>query len=122
MIFKNTPRNLIAWVTLMAAILCEIASTTLMAEAARHDGYLGYVLMAVALAFSYILLSRSLRYISLGIAYAVWEGMGLVGLTLVSVYVFEEILLTQELVGLGLAVIGLICVTLGETHAEEAAA
>jgi len=122
MIIKKLHPNTTAWLTLMAAIISEVVSTTFMAEAARQDGYLGYVLMAAALALSYYLLSRSLRCISVGIAYAVWEGLGLVGLTLVSVYVFEEVLVTQELIGLALAMLGLLCVTLGEKHEEEAIA
>ncbi|WP_233201314.1 SMR family transporter [Chromobacterium alticapitis] len=96
--------------------------TSFMAVAARSDSYLGYAWMAGALALSYYLLSLALRAISVGVAYAVWEGLGLVGLTLVSVWLFGEKLVPQELAGLGLALLGLACVTLGETHDEEAAA
>ncbi|OWY38477.1 QacE family quaternary ammonium compound efflux SMR transporter [Xenophilus sp. AP218F] len=111
-----------AWLTLMAAILSEIIGTTFMAEAARGGGYLGYIVMALALALSYYLLSLSLKAISVGVAYAVWEGLGLVGLTLVGVHLFGETLVAQELIGLALALIGLACVTLGEQDDGEAAA
>ncbi|UTH74804.1 multidrug efflux SMR transporter [Chromobacterium sp. IIBBL 290-4] len=113
---------LISWLVLLAAILCEIVGTSFMAVAARSGGYLGYLWMGGALALSYYLLSLALRAISIGVAYAVWEGLGLVGLTVVSVWLFGEKLVPQELLGLGLALLGLICVTLGETHDEEAAA
>ncbi|QEL54403.1 DMT family transporter [Chromobacterium paludis] len=111
-----------AWLILLAAIACEIAGTLLMASAAREDSYLAYVGMAGALALSYFLLSRSLRAISVGVAYAVWEGLGLMGLTMASVWLFGERLVPQELLGLALALIGLACVTLGEQHEGEAAA
>ncbi|WP_046157145.1 DMT family transporter [Chromobacterium vaccinii] len=113
---------LVAWLILMAAIVCEIAGTSFMAVAARSGGYLGYVWMSLALALSYYLLSLALRAISVGVAYAVWEGLGLVGLTAVSVWLFGEKLVPQEVFGLGLALLGLVCVTMGETHDEEAAA
>ncbi|MBW7565460.1 QacE family quaternary ammonium compound efflux SMR transporter [Chromobacterium subtsugae] len=112
----------IAWALLMAAIGCEIVGTSLMAMAARSGSYLGYIWMAAALALSYYLLSLALRAISVGVAYAVWEGLGLAGLTAVSVWLFGEKLVPQEWLGLGLALLGLACVTLGETHDEEAAA
>ncbi|WP_047248979.1 DMT family transporter [Chromobacterium subtsugae] len=112
----------IAWALLMAAIGCEIVGTSLMAMAARSGSYLGYIWMAAALALSYYLLSLALRAISVGVAYAVWEGLGLAGLTAVSVWLFGEKLVPQEWLGLGLALLGLACVTLGETHEEEAAA
>ncbi|WP_269209127.1 DMT family transporter [Chromobacterium vaccinii] len=112
----------VAWLILMAAIVCEIVGTSFMAVAARSGGYLGYVWMSLALALSYYLLSLALRAISVGVAYAVWEGLGLVGLTAVSVWLFGEKLVPQEVLGLGLALLGLVCVTMGETHDEEAAA
>ncbi|MBP4050621.1 QacE family quaternary ammonium compound efflux SMR transporter [Chromobacterium violaceum] len=113
---------IVAWLVLLAAIVCEIVGTSFMAVAARSGGYLGYVWMSLALALSYYLLSLALRAISVGVAYAVWEGLGLVGLTAVSVLLFGEKLVPQETVGLGLALLGLVCVTMGETHDEEAAA
>ncbi|MBA8735842.1 SMR family transporter [Chromobacterium violaceum] len=113
---------IVAWLVLLAAIVCEIVGTSFMAVAARSGGYLGYVWMSLALALSYYLLSLALRAISVGVAYAVWEGLGLVGLTAVSVLLFGEKLVPQEIVGLGLALLGLVCVTMGETHDEEAAA
>ncbi|OQS24484.1 SMR family transporter [Chromobacterium violaceum] len=113
---------IVAWLVLLTAIVCEIVGTSFMAVAARSGGYLGYVWMSLALALSYYLLSLALRAISVGVAYAVWEGLGLVGLTAVSVLLFGEKLVPQEIVGLGLALLGLVCVTMGETHDEEAAA
>ncbi|WP_031296328.1 SMR family transporter [Pseudogulbenkiania ferrooxidans] len=113
---------MVAWLILMAAIVCEIVGTSFMAIAARSGGYLGYLWMSLALALSYYLLSLALRAISVGVAYAVWEGLGLVGLTAVSVWLFGEKLVPQEVLGLGLALLGLVFVTMGETHDEEAAA
>ncbi|MBX9296593.1 QacE family quaternary ammonium compound efflux SMR transporter [Chromobacterium vaccinii] len=113
---------MVAWLILMAAIVCEIVGTSFMAIAARSGGYLGYLWMSLALALSYYLLSLALRAISVGVAYAVWEGLGLVGLTAVSVWLFGEKLVPQEVLGLGLALLGLVFVTMGETHDKEAVA
>lgn len=106
----------IAWAILLAAIVAEVTGTSFMANAARGSGYTGYLVMAVALAVSYYLLSHAIRKISVGIAYAVWEGIGLAALTLVSVFVFEEGISGMEMFGLGMVLIGIACVALGEEH------
>ena len=108
--------GLIAWACLTIAIIAEVIGTSFMADAARHGGYLGYAVMAVALAVSYYFLALSVRSIAVGVAYAVWEGLGLTLLTLVGIMVFEESLSVQQKVGLVMAVAGIVCVTLGEEH------
>jgi spermidine export protein MdtJ len=44
------------------------------------------------------------------------EGLGLTLLTVVGLTVFGESLSLQQLAGLVLAVVGIVCVTLGEAH------
>lgn len=105
-----------AWTCLFIAIATEVLGTSFMAEAAREGGYAGYVVMAVALAMSYYFLALSVRHISVGVAYAVWEGVGVTLLTVVGVLVFKDVLSTQDFVGLAIAVVGIVCVALGEEH------
>jgi spermidine export protein MdtJ len=108
--------RVLAWLCLMAAILFEVIGTSFMASAARDGGYVGYIIMAAALAFSYYFLALSIRKIGVGVAYAIWEGLGLALLTLVGVFVFKDNLSMRELIGLGIAVVGIVCVALGEEH------
>lgn len=108
--------GLIAWACLTVAIVAEVVGTSFMADAARHGGHLGYVVMAVALAISYYFLALSVRGIAVGVAYAVWEGLGLTLLTLVGILVFKDSLSVQQMLGLGMAAVGIVCVTLGEEH------
>ncbi|MCV2358590.1 MULTISPECIES: DMT family transporter [Roseateles] len=113
--FSFNSRNLVvAWLFLFSAIAAEVAGTTFMANASRGDSFQGYLLMAAALAASYYLLSQAIGQISIGIAYAVWEGVGLASLSLVSVLVFKEELSHSEMLGLGLVMMGIVCVALGE--------
>lgn len=115
---------MLGWLCLLAAIVTEIIGTSFMAYAARTESYWGYGVMAAALALSYYFLSLAIRTIAVGVAYAAWEALGLAGLALIGVYVFGEQLLTQEMIGLALSVVGIACVVFGEDHgnAEEQAA
>lgn len=108
--------RLLAWFCLMVAIVAEVVGTSFMAAAARDGGYVGYLVMAVALAISYYFLALSIRRIGVGVAYAIWEGLGLMLLTLVGVFIFKDNMSIKELIGLGIAVVGIVCVALGEEH------
>ncbi|MGN7975236.1 DMT family transporter [Serratia sp. 22264] len=108
--------RMLAWMCLMVAITFEVVGTSFMASAARDGGYLGYLVMAAALAVSYYFLALSIRTIGVGVAYAIWEGLGLTLLTLVGVFIFKDNLSMRELMGLGIAVVGIVCVALGEEH------
>lgn len=110
------PVALAAWACLTVAIIAEVVGTSFMAHAARDGGWSGYLIMAGALALSYFFLAQSVRRIAVGVAYAVWEGLGLTLLTVVGLTVFGESLSLQQLAGLMLAVAGIVCVTLGEAH------
>lgn len=105
-----------AWCFLTLAIICEIIGTTFMAEAVRFDNLWGYGVMAVALVFSYYFLALSVQTIHVGIAYAIWEGVGLILLIIVAMLVFNEYPTFQEVIGIGLALCGITLVTMGEEH------
>ncbi len=106
----------LAWICLLGAIFFEVVGTSFMASAARSGGYGGYIIMGAALAASYYFLALSIRSIGVGVAYAIWEGLGLALLTLVGVFIFKENLSIKELIGLAIAVVGIVCVALGEEH------
>ena len=77
-----------------------------------------YLVMYVLIAISYYFLSKAAKKISIGVAYATWEGLGIALITLVSIVLFDANLSTQQLLGLALAVVGIVCVTLGESHGQ----
>ncbi|AXT46744.1 MULTISPECIES: DMT family transporter [Chromobacterium] len=115
---QSSPHPWLGWAFLLVAIGTEILGTSFMAYAARTESYWGYGVMAAALALSYYFLSLAIRTISVGVAYAAWEALGLAGLALIGVYLFGETLLTQEIIGLGLSVVGIACVVSGEADEQ----
>lgn len=115
-LLTSSNTRMLAWLCLMVAIFFEVVGTSFMASAARNGGYFGYLVMATALAVSYYFLALSIRTIGVGVAYAIWEGLGLTLLTLVGVFVFKDNLSIREIIGLGIAVVGIVCVALGEEH------
>ena len=110
---------LLARLFLTGAILTEVAGTSTMALIPESEaGWLNYLPMWLLIALSYLLLAKAAKTISIGIAFALWEGLGIALITAVSVLFLGHELSVQEWVGLALAIVGIVMVTLGETHAE----
>ena len=112
-------RMLLARIFLTAAIFTEVAGTSSMAMIPANDaGWINYLPMWILITVSYMLLAKAAKTISIGIAFALWEGLGIALITAVSVLFLGYELSVQEWIGLALAIVGIVMVTLGETHAE----
>ncbi|MCO4205984.1 DMT family transporter [Aeromonas taiwanensis] len=112
-------RMLLARMFLTGAILTEVAGTSSMTLIADNGaGWLSYLPMWVLIALSYLMLAKAAKTISIGIAFALWEGLGIALITLVSVLFLDYSISPQALLGLALAIVGIVMVTLGEAHDE----
>ena len=108
--------KLLAWGCLVIAIITEVAGTSFMTQAAREGGFVGYIFMAVALAVSYFFLALSVRKIGVGVAYAIWEGLGVMLLTVIGIVIFKDGMSANKAIGICVAIVGIVCVALGEEH------
>ena len=103
------------WILLALAIVAEITGTLSMKWATETGGDAGFILMLVMIAVSYILLSFAVKKIALGVAYALWEGIGILLITLFSVVIFGESLSLIKVAGLATLVCGIVLIKSG-TH------
>ncbi|MGY3945180.1 SMR family transporter [Aeromonas tecta] len=114
-------RMLLARIFLTGAILTEVVGTSSMAFIPDNEAsWLNYLPMWILIALSYLMLAKAAKTISIGIAFALWEGLGIGLITLVSMLFLDYDISTQELIGLALAIVGIVMVTMGETHDEVA--
>ena len=100
------------WILLGLAIAAEITGTLSMKWASVGHGNAGFILMLVMIALSYIFLSFAVKKIALGVAYALWEGIGILFITLFSVLLFDETLSTMKVAGLVSLVVGIVLCSL----------
>ncbi|MBO2582783.1 SMR family transporter [Shewanella algae] len=107
---------ILARVFILFAISAEVAGTSTMNLLGPEGSIWGYLLMYLLIGVSYFFLSLAAKKIAIGVAYAVWEGLGIALITLVSMLLFDSRLNPQELAGLTLAILGIVLVTLGESH------
>ncbi len=106
-------KNMFYWILLALAILAEITGTLSMKWASVSDGNTGFILMLVMISLSYIFLSFAVKKIALGVAYALWEGIGILLITLFSVLLFDETLSTMKIAGLTTLVVGIVLIKSG---------
>lgn len=96
------------WLFLFAAILSEVTATSSLKASAGFSKLLPSVVVVVGYALSFYFLSLVLKAIPIGIAYAVWAGLGIVLLALVGWIVFGQALDTPAMIGIALILAGVI--------------
>ncbi|HIF4661508.1 TPA: multidrug/spermidine efflux SMR transporter subunit MdtJ [Citrobacter koseri] len=101
------------WILLALAIAAEITGTLSMKWASVSNGNTGFILMLVMITLSYIFLSFAVKKIALGVAYALWEGIGILFITLFSVLLFDEALSAMKIAGLVTLVFGIALIKSG---------
>ncbi|WP_156107070.1 multidrug/spermidine efflux SMR transporter subunit MdtJ [Cedecea neteri] len=104
---------MIYWILLGLAIVAEITGTLSMKWSSVNESNMGYIFMLVMIAVSYIFLAFSVKKIALGVAYAMWEGIGILFITLFSVMLFDESISPLKILGLTTLVIGIALIKSG---------
>jgi small multidrug resistance pump len=108
---KMSPTT-IAYGYLTIAIICEVVGTTFLVKSEQFT-HLGPTLMMGALyALSFYLLAQTLKVIPLGIAYALWGGLGIVLTSLAGLVLFKQTLDTAAVVGIAMIVGGVVVMNL----------
>lgn len=101
------------WMTygvLAVAIVLEVAGTTCLQLSQQFTRPVPTAIMAVCYLGAFYLVSLSLKTIPVGIAYAMWSGLGIVLISLISVFFLHQKLDAPAVLGLGFIVLGVIIV------------
>jgi small multidrug resistance pump len=102
--------TLISYCALATAIVLEVIGTSFLQKSEQFTKLVPTLLMAACYATSFFLLSQALRTVPLGVAYAIWSGLGIVLVALVSVVVFRQALDLAALVGISMILGGVVVV------------
>lgn len=110
---------MIYWIFLGLAIVAEITGTLSMKWSSVSDNNIGYIFMLLMISLSYILLSFSVKKIALGVAYAMWEGIGILIITTFSVLLFDESISVMKVIGLVTLIAGIAFIKSGTRSKQE---
>ena len=108
----------VGYLLLACAILAEVVATSaLKFTTGSGPKVVPYVLVVAGYIGAFVLLQQSLtRGVPLGIAYAIWAGVGVVLVAVISWLVFKESLTWVQIVGMVLVIAGVGLLELGAKH------
>ena len=99
-----------AYVTLSIAIIAEVIATSALKASDGFTRLLPSVIVVVGYGVAFYSLSLTLRTMPLGIAYGLWSAVGIVLISIVGWFAYQQKLDLPAIIGLGLIVIGVLVV------------
>lgn len=93
---------------LFGAIVCELIGTNALKAADGFTRLLPTLLVIAGYGASFYLMSLSLRTIPLGVAYAIWSGVGTAAIAVIGVLVWREQLNIVGVIGIVLIIAGVV--------------
>lgn len=94
------------------AILSEVVATSALKNAEGFTRLLPSLVVAVGYGAAFYFLSLALRAIPIGVAYAIWSGIGIVLISIVAYFAHGQKLDLPALLGMGLIVAGVLVIQL----------
>lgn len=100
------------WVFLAVAIVSEVIGTSAL-KASEGFSRLGpSLIVVVSYSLAFYLLSLTLKTISVGVAYAIWSGAGIVLIGLLAWIIYGQALDVPAIIGMSLIVAGVMVLNL----------
>lgn len=100
------------WMYLMIAIAAEVFATSALKSADGFTRLLPSIGVVLGYSLSFYCLSLALRTIPVGIAYALWSGIGIIFVAGIGLVVYGEKLDTASIAGMALILTGVLVINL----------
>lgn len=97
---------------LLTAIILEVIGTSLLPKTEQFSKLWPSLGMAVAYLLAFYFLTHALKVFPIGVAYAIWSGLGIVLIAAIGVIAFGQRIDLAGVIGLGLIIAGVIVVNL----------
>ena len=101
-----------AYIFLVLSIMFELVSTSFLKDTYGFTKLYPSFIVITALCVCLYLMSHAMKFIPVGIVYASWAGLGIVGITIIAVIKYKQIPNIPTIIGLSFIVIGVIIVHL----------
>ncbi|WP_415329402.1 DMT family transporter [Chryseobacterium sp. MMS23-Vi53] len=101
-----------SYIFLILAIILEIIATTFLKKSEQFTKLIPSIITVIGYVATFYFLSLTLRQIPVGIAYAIWSGVGIVFITIIGIVVFKQTPDLPAILGIVLILIGVIVINL----------
>lgn len=103
---------MIAYSYLAVAIIAEVIATTALRAADGFTQLWPSLISIVGYVVAFYFLSLTLRSMPVGVAYAIWSGVGIVLISLAGWLIYKQLLDLPALIGMALIMAGVIVINL----------
>ncbi len=96
------------WLFLLLAVAAEVIGTTALKASDSFTRLWPSLTVALAFACAFYFLTLALKTIPVGVAYAVWSGLGIVLISIIGRIVFDQRLDAPAIIGIGFILAGVL--------------
>lgn len=100
------------FIFLAIAIVLETIATTSLKASEQFTKLLPSIITIIGYIGAFYFLSLTLKTIPVGIAYAIWSGIGIVLVTLIGVFMFKQVPDLPSIIGMVLIIAGVVVINL----------
>lgn len=97
---------------LLMSIIAEVIATTALKASDGFSRFWPSLIVIIGYAVSFWGLSQVVKVIPLGIAYAIWSGLGIVLVSVATVFIYQQKLDLPAIIGMLLIIVGVLVINL----------
>jgi Membrane transporters of cations and cationic drugs len=101
-----------SWLFLAGAIVAEVIATSALKATEGFTKLTPSIVVVIGYSIAFYLLAQALKTIAVGVAYAVWSGMGIVLVSAIAWVIFGQKLDAWGVVGITLILVGVFVLNL----------
>jgi small multidrug resistance pump len=100
------------WIYLSIAIVAEVMATTALRAAEGFTRLVPSIIVVAGYGIAFFFLSMTLKSIPVGIAYAIWSGVGMVLISIIGYFAYQQALDAPAVIGILLIIAGVTVINL----------
>ncbi|WP_294615153.1 SMR family transporter [uncultured Gilliamella sp.] len=101
-----------SYLLLFLAIICEVIATSSLKLSNGFTNLIFSIVTIIGYSASFYILSLALKTIPVGIAYAIWSGIGIVLISIIAWLFLKQTLDLAALIGMGFIMFGVIIINI----------
>ena len=96
------------WIYLIIAIITEVIATSALKESEGFTKAIPSLIVIIGYSMTFYFMSLVLREMSVGITYAIWSGMGILLITTIGYFRYNQMLDAPAVLGMSFIALGII--------------
>jgi small multidrug resistance pump len=98
----------IHYIYLIIAVICETFGTACLKSSNEFTRLWPSIGVFIGFAGAFYFLALTLKFMPIGVVYAIWSGLGIILITLIGLFVFKQSLDAAAYIGMAFIIVGVI--------------